>query len=733
MRPGVLLFGISVCLAQAPTGDPSILESARSNALDFTATLPDFMCDQVIDRTQGTPGASAWRSRDQLSVKLRYLNGKEEYRLISLNHRPTGQSYESVLGAKSRGEFGSWLSAIFDPETAAAFVEEGREKFHDRAAAIFSYRVAQGHSHYDLSYREGLMPRTVTVGYHGRVFIDLESAKVMRVEIRASELPANFPLRESSIVIEYGFSKVGGHEFLLPSYAETRLVMGRVEYRNQIEFRNYGKFEAQASVCFEDCGKRGDRPAMAGPETANIEMAPRVVPIAAAVASPARAMDMTHASAEVPFSIRLEAPRREHKLVTFEVAVLDGEGQPVRGLTAEDFHVEERGAGFQVALCRASDAAAEPEPEPPAVAGEEYSNRGAQAPSGVRVILLDTVNPAGAKVVRRQIGEAIGRDGSDERLYLYLLTAGGLEPVRALPRAGESKAAPTLGAIDPERLFPKARNSRGEDPVYRSLRWLASSLAAFPGRKSIVWITHGTKLADGNPYEAILAMQRARVAIYPVTDARRDAEIGGLRVIASATGGRVHLNTDIEVALRDAAAESQSSYTVGYYPAEWDGRIHNVRISSTRSGVRVVAPDSYFAEADRALPVERERAALRVAALNPLDAGEIGMQVAMTNEKGRRRFDVRVNARDVWFYRQGEEFDGSLAVAVVGFDREGRMTSSPVSRVTLDWKPEGHAKALAEGINLSAERAVDESDEKVRVVVFDRYSNAAGSVTIPVR
>jgi len=271
-RLGVVLLAASACLA-AQTPDPAdlraILDAGRQNALAFTARLPDFVCTQSVRRFQSPAGSNSWHQTDRLVVQLSYSGREEHYQLVSIDDRPTDQPYHAVGGAVSNGEFGSWLRTIFDPASAAKFQSEGRATVGQREAAVFSYTVARDHSHYDLNYREGPdRVASATVGYHGRVYIDLFSNGVARLEIEADEIPQGFPVQRSSIALQYDFTEIAGRMYLLPLYAETRTATAKLDYRNEIGFSGYRKFDAIAAVRFGEGGTGESTGATRPPELA---------------------------------------------------------------------------------------------------------------------------------------------------------------------------------------------------------------------------------------------------------------------------------------------------------------------------------------------------------------------------------------------------------------------------------------------------------------------------------
>jgi VWFA-related protein len=272
--PWWIVLAVSGAFAQSLPDDHVILDDARQHALGFVAKLPDFICSQSIRRLRSGASVNAWRQIDLLLLKLNYVNRNEDYQLLSINNRRTNESYEAVIGHISRGEFGSWLEAIFNPETAAEFQFDSRHSVRGREAAVFAYKVDKKRSHYDMIYRQGPHTQLVAIGYHGRVYIDLASHQVTRLDVTADGVPKEFPFKPSSIRIEYGFTDIAGRQYLLPRYAETLVSTSRTRFRNQIEFRDYRKFEAEALLRFSDGKKVPSGEAESGTQRAQTEPKP---------------------------------------------------------------------------------------------------------------------------------------------------------------------------------------------------------------------------------------------------------------------------------------------------------------------------------------------------------------------------------------------------------------------------------------------------------------------------
>src|SRR5260370_38965158 len=81
-----------------------LLEQVRETALNYTRSLPDFICTQVVKRYLDSNGRDRWTPTDTLTVKLSYFGQKEDYKLLSIDNKPTNLEYLKAGGASSKGE-----------------------------------------------------------------------------------------------------------------------------------------------------------------------------------------------------------------------------------------------------------------------------------------------------------------------------------------------------------------------------------------------------------------------------------------------------------------------------------------------------------------------------------------------------------------------------------------------------------------------------------------------------
>lgn len=371
-------------------------------------------------------------------------------------------------------------------------------------------------------------------------------------------------------------------------------------------------------------------------------------------------------------------------------------------------------------------------------------------------------------------------------LYLYFVTVEGrLFGVRGLPSA-EGEVRPPGGLPWTRQIKPlmdgAMRTVLRVRPVdvdvairvqltFAALDALAVQLSMFPGRKNIVWISDGVPIAlgpmrsdtgefvDFTPLLRQLseAFDRSGVAIYPVRElmlGRQDnigATSGGtgatggagtgiqsletLDTFAGLTGGRPDAGKDIGAAVKQAMSDLRLSYQIGYYatPQSRDSKFHKLRIVCKRKGVHIQSKTGYYAWPYP--PGAEAKQAINAAISTAFDAAEIGLRCSLSPDpKDVRavRLEARIDAKDVILVQQGDQYIGQLRLAVAGYLADGQTEASTVMPLDLHYNAQERDKALRDGIAFSNNMLLGEQMNKVRLIVFDRGSNAVGSLTIPV-
>jgi len=172
---------------QSPLGshqeDP-LIRKATEAALQFTETLPNYVVQEMVSRFESESKPVSWHAIDVVSTDVVYENGKEDYRNIKVNGKSSSQNLEQT-GAWSTGEFGTLLIDLFSPATAAEFRPHGQERIAGVDTKVYSFDVKRENSHWNLHFG----PQTYRPSYGGKVWIDPKTARVLRIEMEALNLP----------------------------------------------------------------------------------------------------------------------------------------------------------------------------------------------------------------------------------------------------------------------------------------------------------------------------------------------------------------------------------------------------------------------------------------------------------------------------------------------------------------------------------------------------------------
>lgn len=220
------------------------LEQARFYALEYADNLPDFMATQFVTRYAQKPGDKAWMKEDTLEIELAYrIKEGEKYTLTKMNGKPSNLKYQYLGGSTSTGEFGSLMAAAFTPESRAEFKELRKETFNKRQTVVYDFKVKKAFSASQITDKTSHL--TITTGYQGTVWIDVETKRVLRMEEANEGMPAGFSITLAESSVEYDWVKIADQTYLLPVRAEMLLGSDRERHytRNVIEFRNYRKFD----------------------------------------------------------------------------------------------------------------------------------------------------------------------------------------------------------------------------------------------------------------------------------------------------------------------------------------------------------------------------------------------------------------------------------------------------------------------------------------------------------
>lgn len=265
------------------------------------------------------------------------------------------------------------------------------------------------------------------------------------------------------------------------------------------------------------------------------------------MASPSR-LEAQQAGAAAQMPLLRTTVRR----VVVDVVVTDKAGAPVRGLTRDDFKVEEDGASQQILSFEANGFRSEMDYVPPKLPVEPvntFVNLPETAEKGpLYVLLYDLVNAdMDFSVVgpsmdheqhpdqmwgRQQLVRFIQSKPEGSRFAIFV-RSDGLHLIQGFT----SDKAKLYAAIDPHRSRPHIpmiylmgeEMGRGSvSATIASLKYIGQYLDGFPGRKNLVWFSSGFPLTFsvgdfGDPFyldevrSTLNLLAQDEIAIYPVS------------------------------------------------------------------------------------------------------------------------------------------------------------------------------------------------------------------------
>jgi hypothetical protein len=228
-----------------------IIAAAREYVLNYTKSLPNFICVQVTRRDVDRNGTgSNWYHQDTITARLSYSGQHEDYEVILKDNQPvTNVKMEQLGGTVSAGEFGSMMSEIFEPDSQAHFSWDHWATLRGRRTYVFAYDIEQENSKYRI--KEVETGREIVPAYRGLIYIDRDTRTVTKITLNPYNIPTDFPIHDTHESLDYDLQTIGDTQYMLPLKAVLTSKLTRFMTRNDIEFRLYRKFETGSTIKFD--------------------------------------------------------------------------------------------------------------------------------------------------------------------------------------------------------------------------------------------------------------------------------------------------------------------------------------------------------------------------------------------------------------------------------------------------------------------------------------------------
>jgi hypothetical protein len=246
MRRTVLAMFCAVGIALA--ADDPTLALARRAASEYGATLPNYFCQETMERYNVVSNSlrTLPRQLDTVQAEVVYEQGKETFRNLRVNGKPVERADGGIWAV---GVFGPLMASLFEPRLEAEFHLRGEAREAGRAAVRYDFSVAEARSNWVISVAQG----QVQPAYHGSIWVEAATGRILRHELETSSLPDAFQYQAASLSVRYRFVTINGTEYLLPRTTESRLCPRNYFYCDRVEATYTGcrKFSAESSLKFD--------------------------------------------------------------------------------------------------------------------------------------------------------------------------------------------------------------------------------------------------------------------------------------------------------------------------------------------------------------------------------------------------------------------------------------------------------------------------------------------------
>jgi hypothetical protein len=101
------------------------------------------------------------------------------------------------------------------------------------------------------NYPDGRTP--YLLGFYGLAWVSAADNSLIRLE-EHDDAPVGYPIRDGGNTMDFANVNISGIPFLLPVRGATFGRIAKASWRNDMAFINYGKFQAETNIRFEDSG-----------------------------------------------------------------------------------------------------------------------------------------------------------------------------------------------------------------------------------------------------------------------------------------------------------------------------------------------------------------------------------------------------------------------------------------------------------------------------------------------
>ena len=216
--------------------------------LAHISQLSNYTCHEVIDRLVRPINSGRLEHLDRLELEVAFV-GNEELFLRPGEALFREREVHNIVttGTISNGAFGSHIEAVLSGD-AAALRYVGESKADGHKALRYDFSVPQVKSHFLVTHNSA----EEIVGFKGSFWVDAETLDLVRVELKADDMPACVGVNFVQESLHYKTMHIGRAEFVLPGNSQLSASDRSGNYSlNMITLEKCREFSGESVVTYD--------------------------------------------------------------------------------------------------------------------------------------------------------------------------------------------------------------------------------------------------------------------------------------------------------------------------------------------------------------------------------------------------------------------------------------------------------------------------------------------------
>lgn len=242
------VFGVLALPAQDLPAWVLELSRVKRHARESFEHIPNYVCQETIDRFVKHPHAGSFEKLDTLHFEVASVGGRELLAAAGASRfDDVDPSYYIQEGSIGSGSFSGLVLNLFVHDNA--LIGHAREaQLQSRAALAYDFEMTAFNSGYQLKSSGA----SATVGLRGTFWVDKESLDLLQIEEHAVGIPYDLGMSDVDTAITFAPARIGSSVVLLPQSAETVIKERQDgENKNVTRFSGCREYTSESVIHFD--------------------------------------------------------------------------------------------------------------------------------------------------------------------------------------------------------------------------------------------------------------------------------------------------------------------------------------------------------------------------------------------------------------------------------------------------------------------------------------------------